>query len=166
MRLRCDPDSEVHVWLGVLNLSARANGADCLALLDLGADPDADGTEVDERNRVALLGANRHAESRVRNRPGKRDHSARGCAHVGPRGRPDVDTTVLSAQVRIVLSREPGEHGTVDGPAPGTARRRESKRTRHSQHHHRHAVANFGNHEAGTVTGWSAVVNFGYNEVR
>jgi hypothetical protein len=50
----------------MLDLSARADGADHIALRDLGADSDGDGPEMDERDRVALLGAGRHAEPRVR----------------------------------------------------------------------------------------------------
>ena len=83
VRLGRHPDSEVNVRLGMLDVSARADGADALALLDRGADPDAHGSEMDEGDRVAVLGADRHAEPRTRQRAGERDHAARGCAHVG-----------------------------------------------------------------------------------
>lgn len=85
MRLGRHPDSEVHVRLGVLDLAARANGADALALLERGADPNADGPEMDEGDRVPVLGADGHAAPRVWQRAGERDHAARGCAHVGAR---------------------------------------------------------------------------------
>ena len=166
MRLGCHPDAEVHVRLGVLDLSARADGADSLALSQFGADPDADRTEMEERDRVPVLGANRHAESSVRHGPGERNHTTRGCAHVGARGRPDVHATVLAAQVRIVISQKPPEDWAVDRPAPRAGPRREGKPSRHRDHHHRRSVANFENHEPGTVTGWSAVVKFGYREGR
>ena len=83
MRLGRDSDSEVDVRLGVLDLSARADGADALTLLDRGPDPDAHGPEMDERDRVAVLGADRHAEPRMRQRAGERDHAVRRCAHIG-----------------------------------------------------------------------------------
>ena len=83
MRLGRDPDSKVHVRLGMLDLSARAYGADDLALLERGADPNADGPEMDERDRVAVLGADRHAEPRTRQQTGERDHAVRRCAHIG-----------------------------------------------------------------------------------
>ena len=123
MRLGGHPDSEVDVRLGVLDLAARADGADALALLERGADPDADGPEMDERDRVPVLGANGDAETRTWQRAGERDHAARGCAHVGARERRDVDTAVLSAQVWIVLGEKAPEDRPVDGPAPGAGRR-------------------------------------------
>jgi hypothetical protein len=103
----------------MLDLSARADCADHLALRDLGVDSDADGPEMDERDRVALLGSDRDAEPRMRQRPGERDHAARRCSHYGARGRPDVHTTVLSTQVRIVVSQKRPEDRALDGPAPG-----------------------------------------------
>ena len=83
VRLSRDSDSEVDVRLVMLDLSARADGADALTLLDRSADPDAHGPEMDERDRIAVLGADRHAEPRMRQRAGERDHAARRCAHIG-----------------------------------------------------------------------------------
>ena len=83
VRLGRDSDSEVDVRPGVLDLSARADGADALALLHRGPDTDAHGPEMDERDRVAVLGADRHAEPRMRQRAGERDHAVRRCAHIG-----------------------------------------------------------------------------------
>lgn len=150
----------------MLDLSARADGADHLTLVDLGADSDADGPEMDERDRVAVLGADRHAEPRARHRAGERDHAARGRAHIGARERPNVHTAVLPALVRIVLGQKPPEDWAVDGPAPGAGRRRESERSHHREQQYRLSVANVENHEPGTVAGWSAVVKSGYKEVR
>jgi hypothetical protein len=135
------------VRLGMLDLSARADGADDLALLDRGADPDAHGPEMDERDRIAVLGADRHAEPGVWQRAGERDHPARRRAHVGARERPDVHTAVLPAQVRIVLGEEAPEHRAVDWPAPGTCRRCEDERRRDREQLQSHSVANFENHE-------------------
>lgn len=147
MRLGRHADSEVDVRLGMLDLSARADGADALALLDRSADPDAHGPEMDERDRVAVLGADRHAEPRTRQRAGERDHAARGCAHVGARERPDVHTAVLPAQVRIVLGEKAPEHRAVDGPAPGTGRRCDGEGRHDREQLQGHSVANFANHE-------------------
>jgi hypothetical protein len=166
VRLSRHPDAEVDVRLGVLDLAARADGADPLALGELGADPDADGPEMEERDRVPVLGANRHAEPCVRQRPSERNHTTRGCAHVSARGRPDVHATVLATPVRIVISQKLAEDWAVDRPAPGPCPRREGERSRHRDQHRRRSVANFENHEPGTVTGWSAVVKFAYREGR
>jgi hypothetical protein len=87
----------------MLDLSAGADGADALALLDRSTDPNAHGPEMDERDRVAVLGADGHAEPRLWQRAGERDHAARGCAHTAAGERPDVHAAVLPAQVRIVL---------------------------------------------------------------
>jgi hypothetical protein len=148
VRLGRHPDSEVHVGLGVLDLAARADGADALALLERGADPNTDGPEMDERDRVPVLGANGHAETRMWQRAGKRDHAARGCAHVRARERPDVDTAVLSAQVWIALGEKAPDDRPVDGPAPG-ARCRGKPEGGHycGQQQHQQSVANFENHE-------------------
>jgi hypothetical protein len=148
VRLGRHPDAEVHVRLGVLDLSARADGADPLALGDLGTDPDPDGAEMEQCDRVPVHGANRHAKPPVRQRPGERNDTRRGCAHVGPRGRPDVHATVLAAQVRIVISQKPSEDWAADRPAPGTSPGRESERCRHRDQHRRRSVANFENHES------------------
>jgi hypothetical protein len=166
VRLGRHADSEVDVRLGMLDVSARADGSDNLALLDRGADPDTHGPEMDERDRVAVLGANRHAEPRLRQRAGERDHAARGCAHVGARERPDVHTAVLPAQVRIILGEKAPEHRAVDGPAPGSGRRCEDEGRHDREQLQGHSVASFENHELGTVTGWSAVVKSGYREGR
>jgi hypothetical protein len=67
----------------MLDLSARVDGADALTFLDRGADPDAHGPEMDERDRMAVLGADRHAEPCMRQRAGERDHAVRRCTHIG-----------------------------------------------------------------------------------
>ena len=148
MRLGRHPDSEVDVRLGMLDLSARPDGADAIAFLDRGADPKAHGTEMDEGDRVALLGADRHAEPRMWQGAGERNHAARGCAHVGARDRPDVQPAMLPAQVRIVLGEKAPEHRAVDGPAPGTGCRCEGEGCHHDEQLQRHPVANFENHES------------------
>jgi len=166
VRLGRHPDSEVHVRLGVLNLAARADGADALALLERGADPNADGPKMDERDRVPVLSADGDAEPRMWQRAGERDHAARGCAHVGARERPDVHTAVLTALVRIVLGEEAPEYRPADGPAPGAGPGGQDEGRHRCEQQHQHSVANFENHEPGTVTAWSAVVKSGYKEGR
>ena len=147
MRLSRYAYSEMDVRLGVLDLSARADGGDDVALLDRGPDPDAHGPEMDERDRIAVLGADRQAEPGAWQRAGERHHAARGCAHVGAGGRPDVHTAVLPARVRIVLREKAPEHRAVDGPAPGTGRRCEGEGRQGREQLQGHSVANFENHE-------------------
>jgi len=147
VRLGRHSDSEVDVRLGMLDLSARADGADALTLLDRGADPDAHGPEMDERDRVAVLGADRHAEPCMRHRAGECDHAACGCAHVGPREPPDVHAAVLPAQVRIVLGEKALEHRAVDGPAPRPGRRCEDECCHRGEQLQGQPVAKFENHE-------------------
>jgi hypothetical protein len=131
----------------MLDLSARADGADALALFDRSPDPDAHGPEMDQRDRVAVLGADRDAEPRTRQRAGERDHAARGCADVGAWDSPDVHTAVLPAQVRIVFGEKALEHRAVDGPAPRLGRRCEDEGRQHGEHLKGHFVANVENHE-------------------
>ena len=60
MRLRRDAHTEVNVGLRMLRLTAGADGPDDLALGDSRADPHARRPEVDERDREALGGPDRH----------------------------------------------------------------------------------------------------------
>jgi len=66
VRVDRPPDAEVHVGLGPFGLTARADGADDVAFAHSGPERHADRAEVDERDRPAVLGADRQAQPLVR----------------------------------------------------------------------------------------------------
>jgi len=118
-------DAEIHVRLGPLGVTARADRADDVALAHLRPDRDPDRAEVDERDRPAVPGADRQAQPLMGQLPRVPDDPGRGCANVRARGSADVDPTVLAARVGIALGDERPQHRPVGGPRP--SRRSRSK---------------------------------------
>jgi hypothetical protein len=106
------------VRLGTFGLTARADRPHDLALADRRANADSDRAEVDEGDRVAVLGTDRQAAALPRQLPCKRDHPCRRGAHFGSRRRADVDSSVLAARIRIAFGDERPEHRAFDRPAP------------------------------------------------
>lgn len=162
VRFRGVTNAEVHIRLRPLGLAARPDRADHVALAHLGPDRDPDRPEVDERDRPAVLGADRQAQTLMRHLTGICDDAARRGANVRARRSADVDPAVLSACVGIALGDERSEHGPVDGPRPG--------RCSWSKHdggecYEENRVACLENHAA-RVQRRSAVVKFDYREAR
>jgi hypothetical protein len=122
------PNAEVHVRLAALDISARADRADDLALVDLGAFGDADRAEMDERHRPAVLGAYGQAQALPRQATGERDDAGGGRADVGARRSSDVDPAVLPAGVRVAVEDEGAQHRPVDRPRPGRSARGQHQR--------------------------------------
>jgi hypothetical protein len=71
-------DAEVHVGLGPLGVTARADRADDIALAHLRPDRDPDRAEVDECDRPTILGADRQAQPLMGQLPRVRDDAGRG----------------------------------------------------------------------------------------
>jgi hypothetical protein len=102
LRFGREPDPEVDVRLGVLGRPASTEEADGRTLDDRGATTNRDAPEVEERDRVAVLGLDRHGTAAARDGPGERDGSARGCANRLAVVAPDVDPAVVSGGVGVV----------------------------------------------------------------
>lgn len=163
MRLRCQANAEMDVRLVVLGLPVRPDGADDVVLPQRRADTHADGPQVQKRDRVAVLGADRHSAPRGRDRSSKADHAGYRCANLGTIGGADVHAPMLTAEVRVVLSRECTKNGSIHRPAPGSGRRCKHEPGRCAEgNDNLESVAIFDNHTR-TVTGRSAVVKFGYS---
>lgn len=94
------------VRLGVLRVARRARRADTGTFGELLAALDADGAEVDERDRVAGGGPDRHRAAAARHGPGERDDARRRRPDEPARGRGDVDAAMLRRGVRVVSEDE------------------------------------------------------------
>ena len=71
-------DPEIHVRLGPLGVTARAERADDVALAHLRPNRDPDRAEVDERDRPPVLGADRQAQPLMGQLPRVCDNAGRG----------------------------------------------------------------------------------------
>ncbi len=131
--LRLDADTEVHGRDVMLRVAAPAHAPDRRALGHRVAFRDADGTEMDERHRVAVGGEDRDAPPVRRQGPGE----AHGAGRRRPHGRAlhsrDVDAAVLSRGVRVAAQRERTEHVAIrrPRPRPGGPAHYERRETRH-----------------------------------
>ena len=141
LRIGRDPDAEVDVRLLELGRAARAHATDGRAFGDDRALQHADRAEMDERDRVAVVGVDRDRLAAAGNRPGKRDGSARGSDDVCPGRVGNVDSPMLAASVRVVTKRERLEHRSVCRPGPRARTGRPHERNRKSeQHQQAHSV--------------------------
>ncbi len=118
VRVGRQADAEVHVRLGPLRLAAGADRADDLPLVDGRPHADSDRSQVHERDRVAVCGADRQALPLARDRSRERDDAGRRRAHVASRRRRDVDSPVLPGSVGILAADERPQHRPIHGPAP------------------------------------------------
>jgi hypothetical protein len=78
VRIGRSPDAEIDVRLGPLGLTTGTDRADDVALAQVGPDRDPDRTEVDERDRPPVLGADRQAQPLMGQPPRVRDDAGRG----------------------------------------------------------------------------------------
>jgi len=152
--------AEVDVGLGAFGLAARPDRADDFALCDSSPHTNGDRPQVNQGDRVAVLGTDRQAAALTGNLARERDDPGRRSAHLSARRRADVDSAVLPASVRVVTGDEGPEHWAVDRPAPSGRARHESQRGKENDCD---AVAYSENH-AGRVPSRVAVVKPGYSE--
>lgn len=129
VRVGREPDPEIDVRLGPLDVAARPDRPDDVALGDRRAGRDADRPQVDEGDRVAVRGPDRETQPLVRQPPDERGHARRRRANVRTGRSADVDAAVLSARVRIALGDERTQHGAVDRPGPGGRTRSQHERS-------------------------------------
>ena len=132
VRIGGQANAEVDVGLRVLRVAAGADRAHDVAFLDRGPGAYSDRSEVDERDRVAVGGANRQAQPLVGQLPDERGDARCGSPNIGTRRRSDVDSPVLAARVRISFGDERAQHRTVDRPRPCGRRRAQDERDQHS----------------------------------
>jgi hypothetical protein len=155
----------VDIRLAPLGLAARADRRHDLAFLDRRACDHADRADVHERDRVAVRSANGEAKTFVRQPPGEGNDTGYGSTELGAGRAPDVDAAMLAARVRVALSHERPQDRSLDGPCPPGRRGTEDERDEHRGSDGRDSVAQFDNH-AGTLSGGSAVVKYGYSDPR
>jgi hypothetical protein len=132
-----DPDAEVDVGLGQVDLAARPHRPDRRAFTYGRPALDGDRSEVHERQRVTggclnrhRLAAGRHGAREGHDAGRRREHrSAARCA--------EVDAAVLSGGVRMrPVERERSQDRTVDRPRPGLGNRHgQCARTTDHQNH-------------------------------
>jgi hypothetical protein len=166
VRLGGEPNSEVeggdaHFRTGELGRS------DHVPLLQRSACAHGDGAQVQERDRIAVLGPQRDRPPAAGNRSCESDHTRNRCEHLLSRRRRDVDAPMLPGPVRVGVDVERPQDRAGDGPAPGRCRggRRERADGRDQQRTAAASVVSSENHAA-TVSGPSAVVKNVYSEPR
>jgi hypothetical protein len=131
VRIRGQANTEMDIRLGPLRLSAGADRSHDLSFVHGRADPNRDRAEVDERDRIAVLGADREAEALARQLPGETDDSAGGRADLRPGRKADVDTAMLTSRIGVVVGDEWSKHGPFHRPAPRGRSRSEHERGKH-----------------------------------
>jgi hypothetical protein len=102
VRIRGQANTEVDVGLRALGISARSDRSDDFAFTDGRSDSDRNRSQMDKRDRVPVLGADRQTPALVRNLAGEGDDPGHRSAHIGARRRADVNSAVLPASVRVV----------------------------------------------------------------
>jgi hypothetical protein len=100
-----------------------AYGAHRLALIHMGIPLYRNRAQMDERDRVAVVCADRQREAARRHRAGERHRTGAWGEHGLAGLSADVDAAMLAAQVRVVPERERTENGTRSRPCPRPRRR-------------------------------------------
>jgi hypothetical protein len=140
-------NAEVDVWLCPFGVPAGTDRAYDLALFDRRSRPHADRSQMNERDRVAVGRANRQAQALVRQLPDEGGDAGCGCSNVGAGRRRDVDSPVLAAGVRIIVSHERPQHRAVDGPRPSRCRGAQHESEQQSGHEDEQSVVEFDNQD-------------------
>jgi hypothetical protein len=166
VRLGGQPNAEVHRGHSPF-LAPELGCCDHVALHDGCANAHAEGAEMQERDRVAVLGPQGDRPAAAGNRSRERDHARDRSEDVLSRSRGDLDAAMLPGGVGIVVDVEGSEHRAGHGPAP---RRRGGRRCEGSDDRRQGrpastSVVSSENHAA-TVSGRAAVVKIVYSELR
>jgi hypothetical protein len=112
--------SEVHVRLGQIDRSARADRADDRAFIDGSSARDTDRAQVDERRRVAEGGLDRDGLPAGRDRAGEGHDTLRRGNDVRAGRCADLKAAMLAARVRVrLVERKRPQQRAVDRPGPG-----------------------------------------------
>jgi len=126
VRLAASPHAQIDVGHRQLGLAAWADRADRRALRDRGAAPNRHGAEMQDGDRVAVLGLDRDGPAADGDGPCEGDDSGCRREHRCPRGRSDVDSAMLAGRVRIVAEQEGPQYR---GLAPATSSRKQRSAT-------------------------------------
>jgi hypothetical protein len=118
VRIGGQADAQMDVWLRSLGLAARADRSHDLPFADRRSNGQGDRSQVDEGDRIPVLGADRQAEPLARKPAGVGDDPRGRSAYLGSRRSADVDAAVLAARIRVVAGDERPEHRPLDRPAP------------------------------------------------
>jgi hypothetical protein len=111
--------SEIHVRLGQIDRSARADRADDRAFVDGSSARDTDRAQVDERRGVAEGGLDRDGLPAGRDRAGEGDDTLRRGDDVCAGRSADVEAAMLAGGVRVrVVERKGPQERALDGPGP------------------------------------------------
>jgi hypothetical protein len=110
----------MHVGLRPFGVARGTDCADGLAFLDSRISPHGDRSEMDERDRVAVVGTDRDRQAVSRCRARERDNAGTGREHSLGGLTADVDSAMLSPEVRILAEVERPEHRAGYRPAPGS----------------------------------------------
>ena len=146
VRIGRQPDAEMGVRLRSLGLATRADRPYDLSFADSRSDGQANRSQVDEGDRIPVLGADRQAEPLARQPAGVGDDPRGRSAYVGSRRRADVDAAVLAARIRVVAGDERPEHRSLDRPAPCSRTRDVGEADEQHGHQDNQTVARFENH--------------------
>ena len=100
VRLGGHADAELNIRLGDVG-AGRADRTDHRALRNGGVALDRDRAEVDERDRVSVVGPDRHRQPVGGNRAGERNRAAPRCKDDFALATPDGDAAVLATLIRV-----------------------------------------------------------------
>jgi hypothetical protein len=114
-----ETNSEVDVRRARHGVSALAYLADRLPLDHLRAFADGHVSELQQRDRVAVAGSDRHRTAAVGNASDERHRSAGRCTDGAADIGGDVDAAVLTTGIGISAEGERSQHCAISGPAPG-----------------------------------------------
>lgn len=117
-------NAEIDERFGRLDRSARSDRPDDVALRHFRAARHSNRAEMYECQRQPELGSDRHGPPAARDGSRERGDSTEGCAHVCPRGRTEVDASVLARRVWMgAVEGERTYHRPVNRPSPRLRRR-------------------------------------------
>ncbi len=122
LRIGGEAHAEVDVGLVDLGLPARPDRPHRLSLGHLRPLARGDRPQMDERDRVAVVGLDGDGQAVPRHRAGEGDGAGGRGSYRRPLGAADIDPSVLTGDVGIRPQRERAEHGAVGRPAPGAGR--------------------------------------------
>jgi hypothetical protein len=128
VRLAASPHAQIDVGHRQLGLAAWADRANRHALCDRGAAPNRHGAEMQDGDRVAVLGLDRHGPAADGDGSCEGDDSGCRREHRRPRGRSDVDSAMLAGRVRIVAEQEGPQYRALHRPRPAESRGRPRQR--------------------------------------
>jgi hypothetical protein len=118
------------VGLWNLGFAARTDRADDIAFADRRSLRDRRGSEMRQRDDVAVRRRDRDDDTARRHRADERDPSAGDGAHRSAGLSSDVDAAVLAGGIRVRAEAERSQHLAARRPGPRTGHRRQQQRDR------------------------------------